>query len=125
MQVFATCGSAEKKAFLMERFPALKEDHIGDSRSTSFEAVVLRATKGAGVHMVLNSLAGDKLQVPRLSIVHPYLNKGKIIRKQVSSISKHTTQAGEGRQRATEHLLHTNLKFNPRSFACRYHDAHV
>ncbi|KAK9916399.1 hypothetical protein WJX75_002178 [Coccomyxa subellipsoidea] len=61
-EVFATCGSAEKKAFLMERFPALKEDHIGDSRSTSFEAVVLRATKGAGVHMVLNSLAGDKLQ---------------------------------------------------------------
>ncbi|EIE19938.1 hypothetical protein COCSUDRAFT_44339 [Coccomyxa subellipsoidea C-169] len=61
-EVFVTCGSAEKKAFLMERFPALKEDHIGDSRSTSFEAVVLRATKGAGVHMVLNSLAGDKLQ---------------------------------------------------------------
>ena len=47
----------------MERFPALREDHIGDSRSTSFEAVVMRATQGAGVHMVLNSLAGDKLQV--------------------------------------------------------------
>ncbi|EIE19942.1 hypothetical protein COCSUDRAFT_58179 [Coccomyxa subellipsoidea C-169] len=61
-EVFVTCGSAEKKAFMMERFPALKEDHIGDSRSTSFEALVLRATKGAGVHMVLNSLAGDKLQ---------------------------------------------------------------
>lgn len=52
----------------MERFPALKEDHIGDSRSTSFEPLVLRATKGAGVHMVLNSLAGDKLQVRFLAL---------------------------------------------------------
>ena len=47
----------------MERFPALREDHIGDSRSISFEPLIMRATKGAGVHMVLNSLAGDKLQV--------------------------------------------------------------
>jgi hypothetical protein len=108
MQVFATCGSADKKAFLMERFPALKEDHIGDSRSTSFEAVVLRATKGAGVHMVLNSLAGDKLQVPHWSDVIPYLNQGKFIQKQVSSISNHATPAGEGRQRNTGRMLRTN-----------------
>lgn len=47
----------------MERFPALIEDHIGDSRSISFEPLIMRATKGAGVHMVLNSLAGEKLQV--------------------------------------------------------------
>ena len=61
--MFTTCGSTEKRAFLLERFPALRDHHIGDSRSCSFEQMVLRGTRGAGVHLVLNSLAGDKLQV--------------------------------------------------------------
>ena len=61
--MFTTCGSAEKRAFLLGRFSALRDDHIGDSRSTAFEQTVLRGTRGAGVHLVLNSLAGDKLQV--------------------------------------------------------------
>ena len=62
-QVFVTCGTPEKRAFLLEAFPALREDHIGDSRSTSFEILVRMATGGAGVHLALNSLADDKLQV--------------------------------------------------------------
>ena len=66
MQVFVTCGSANKRAFLLEAFPALCEDHIGDSRSTSFEELVKRQTAGAGVHLALNSLAEDKLQVRAL-----------------------------------------------------------
>jgi fatty acid synthase len=61
--VFVTCGTAEKRAFLLEAFPMLKEDHIGDSRSTQFEVMVKKLTKGAGVHLALNSLADDKLQV--------------------------------------------------------------
>ncbi len=62
-QVFVTCGTADKRAFLLEAFPGLRADHIGDSRSTSFEALVKRQTGGAGVHLALNSLADDKLQV--------------------------------------------------------------
>ena len=61
-QLFVTCGSAAKRAFLLEAFPALRADHIGDSRSTSFEVLIRRMTRGAGVHLALNSLADDKLQ---------------------------------------------------------------
>ena len=41
MQVFTTCGSAGKRAFLQQTFPWLDGAHVGDSRSTSFEATVL------------------------------------------------------------------------------------
>ena len=61
-QVFATCGSAAKRAALLDAFPGLREDHLGSSRDTSFEALVKTATDGVGVDLVLNSLAGDKLQ---------------------------------------------------------------
>jgi hypothetical protein len=62
MQVFVTCGTPEKRAFLLAAFPALDAGHIGDSRSCAFEALVARQTRGAGVHLALNSLANDKLQ---------------------------------------------------------------
>ena len=58
-----TCGTADKRAFLLEAFPKLREDHIGDSRSCSFEETVKHQTAGKGVHLALNSLADDKLQV--------------------------------------------------------------
>ncbi|CAK0786732.1 hypothetical protein CVIRNUC_009946 [Coccomyxa viridis] len=61
-EVFVTCGTADKRAFLLEAFPTLREDHIGDSRSCSFEETVKRQTAGKGVHLALNSLADDKLQ---------------------------------------------------------------
>ena len=70
MQVFVTCGTADKKAFLLDAFPRLREDHIGDSRSCSFEETVKRQTAGKGVHLALNSLADDKLQV-RIAIARP------------------------------------------------------
>lgn len=38
------------------------EDHIGNSRDCSFEKMVKTVTKGAGVDLVLNSLAEDKLE---------------------------------------------------------------
>ena len=61
--MFVTCSTPAKRAFLLEAFPELREDHIGDSRSCSFEPLVRRMTNGAGVHLALNSLADDKLQV--------------------------------------------------------------
>ncbi|XP_047503403.1 fatty acid synthase [Pieris napi] len=59
--VFTTVGTPEKRAFLRERFPALPEENVANSRDTSFEQHVLRRTGGRGVDLVLNSLAGDKL----------------------------------------------------------------
>ena len=63
-QVFCTVGSEEKKDFLIQEFAEyyLTRDRILSSRSTEFEADILRLTDGRGVDVVLNSLSGDKLQ---------------------------------------------------------------
>ena len=62
-EVFATVGSRAKRDYLLARFPQLDERHLANSRdATAFERTVLRATRGRGVDVVLNSLADDKLQ---------------------------------------------------------------
>jgi fatty acid synthase len=61
MEVFTTVGSDEKRQFLLETFPKLKPENIGNSRNTSFEDMIMKQTKGHGVNYVLNSLADDKL----------------------------------------------------------------
>ena len=60
--MFTTCGSVVKKHFLLDTFPELREENVGDSRSASFETLIMRATQGRGVHLILNALADDKLQ---------------------------------------------------------------
>lgn len=60
--MFTTVGNEEKKAFLSARFPDLKSENVLNSRSRQFEFDMMRLTKGRGVNMVLNSLAGEKLQ---------------------------------------------------------------
>ena len=60
-EIFATVGSAEKKKFLMDTY-GISEDHIFNSRDTSFEAAVQHKTFGNGVDVVLNSLAGEMLK---------------------------------------------------------------
>ena len=54
-KVYATAGSAEKRALL----EGLGVAHAMDSRSLAFEAEIATATGGIGVDVVLNSLAGD------------------------------------------------------------------
>ncbi|MEO8804874.1 MAG: type I polyketide synthase [Burkholderiaceae bacterium] len=54
-QVFATAGSHDKRELLRR----LGVVHVMDSRSLSFADELRAATGGAGVHVVLNSLAGD------------------------------------------------------------------
>ncbi|XP_019721138.1 fatty acid synthase [Hippocampus comes] len=61
-KVFTTVGSAEKRAYLQERFPQLSADSFANSRDASFEQHVLLHTEGKGVNVVLNSLAEEKLQ---------------------------------------------------------------
>lgn len=60
-EIFATVGSAEKKKFLRDTYN-IPEDHILNSRDTSFEASIKQRTSGNGVDVVLNSLAGEMLK---------------------------------------------------------------
>ncbi|PSN28987.1 Fatty acid synthase [Blattella germanica] len=60
--VFTTVGSKEKREFLKKRFPKLTDRNICNSRDTTFEQQILTETNGQGVHVVLNSLAEEKLQ---------------------------------------------------------------
>jgi fatty acid synthase len=62
LEVFTTVSTEEKKQYLLQQFPQLKEKNIGNSRDTSFEEMVLRNTNGQGVDYVLNSLSEEKLQ---------------------------------------------------------------
>ena len=48
-EVFTTVGTQEKKDFLKERFPALKEKNFCNSRDTTFEKRILKFTKGRGM----------------------------------------------------------------------------
>ena len=54
-EVFATAGSPAKRELLRK----LGVQHVMDSRSLAFTDQILEATNGEGVHVVLNSLAGD------------------------------------------------------------------
>ena len=65
--VFATAGSPEKRELLS----ALGVPHVMDSRSLAFADEILELTKGEGVDLVLNSLAGDAID-KSLSILRPY-----------------------------------------------------
>ncbi|CAG2114471.1 unnamed protein product, partial [Medioppia subpectinata] len=58
--IYATVGTEEKKQFLINTYkiPAKK---IFSSRSTQFKSQLMDETDGRGVDVVLNSLAGDKL----------------------------------------------------------------
>jgi NADPH:quinone reductase-like Zn-dependent oxidoreductase/acyl carrier protein/NADP-dependent 3-hydroxy acid dehydrogenase YdfG len=66
-EIFATAGTAEKRDFVH----LLGADHVFDSRSLAFADEVLKATGGAGVDVILNSLAGDA--IPRnLRLLRPF-----------------------------------------------------
>ncbi|PWY75027.1 fatty acid synthase S-acetyltransferase [Aspergillus heteromorphus CBS 117.55] len=59
-EIYATVSSEEKIQFLIKNFNIPRE-RIFDSRSVSFRSGVMNATKGRGVDLVLNSLAGELL----------------------------------------------------------------
>ena len=78
-EIFATVGSVEKKAFLMETF-GIPEDHIFSSRDITFEHGIRKMTNGRGVDVILNSLAGDALRSSWKSCLAPlgrFLEIGK------------------------------------------------
>jgi NADPH:quinone reductase-like Zn-dependent oxidoreductase/acyl carrier protein len=65
-QIFATAGSEEKREWLRGQ----GIEHVGDSRSISFAADVLRWSEGEGVDVVLNSLSGELMR-QSLALVRP------------------------------------------------------
>ena len=88
--LFITVGSEEKRTFLMEKFPHLKPNQFASSRDTAFEKMILQATDGKGVDVVLNSLAEDKLfaSVNCLAPYGRFLEIGKFDLSQNSKLSK-------------------------------------
>jgi surfactin synthase thioesterase subunit/NADPH:quinone reductase-like Zn-dependent oxidoreductase/acyl carrier protein len=66
-EVFATAGSDEKRAYLQ----SLGVEAVYDSRSLDFVDAIRERTGGAGVNVVLNSLAGEALTAT-LSVVAPF-----------------------------------------------------
>ena len=48
-QVFTTVGSKQKREYLKERFPELTDSCFFNSRDTSFEYGILKATQGKGI----------------------------------------------------------------------------
>ena len=60
-KVLTTVGTPEKRELIKTLFPEIKDEQIGNSRDTSFEAQFMELTNGKGVDVGLNSLADDKL----------------------------------------------------------------
>jgi acyl transferase domain-containing protein/NADPH:quinone reductase-like Zn-dependent oxidoreductase/acyl carrier protein len=67
LEIFATAGSEEKRDFVR----MLGADHVLDSRSLRFADEILAITAGAGVDVVLNSLAGEAV-IKNLRILRPF-----------------------------------------------------
>ncbi|XP_018370195.1 PREDICTED: fatty acid synthase-like [Trachymyrmex cornetzi] len=60
-EVFTTVGTNDKRDFIRKMFPTILDEHIGNSRDTSFEQMIMQQTKCRGVDIVLNSLTEEKL----------------------------------------------------------------
>jgi len=65
-EIFATAGNDEKRAYLK----CLGVHHVMNSRSLAFADEILQLTKGDGIDVILNSLAGEA--IPKgLSLLRP------------------------------------------------------
>ncbi|HEX7736852.1 MAG TPA: SDR family NAD(P)-dependent oxidoreductase [Ktedonobacteraceae bacterium] len=66
-EIFATAGTAEKRAYLQE----LGIKHVLDSRSLAFAHDIREASGGEGVDLVLNSLTGEAAE-QSLALLRPF-----------------------------------------------------
>lgn len=60
-QIFVTVGTPSKVDFLAEKY-GIPRSHILNSRDLSFAPQIMKLTKGKGVDVVINSLAGESLR---------------------------------------------------------------
>ncbi|CAB9503931.1 Mycocerosic acid synthase-like polyketide synthase [Seminavis robusta] len=112
LEIFTTVGSDSKRAFLLDRFPNLKESHILDSRSNYFKSQLLKLTNGRGVDIVLNSFSGERL----LKSVEALAKYGHFI-----DISRY--DAFENHQLPMKHFL-KNITYSSIALDEMYHDQH-
>ncbi|HEY7991453.1 MAG TPA: SDR family NAD(P)-dependent oxidoreductase [Stellaceae bacterium] len=66
-EIYATAGTAEKRAFLGR----LGVRHVFDSRTLEFDHEIRRETQGEGIDVVLNSIAGEAI-AKGMSLLRPY-----------------------------------------------------
>ena len=66
-EVFATAGSAEKRAYLRE----LGVPHVMDSRSLHFAEAIVEKTDGQGADIVLNALSGPAMKAS-MTVLAPH-----------------------------------------------------
>ena len=59
-EIYATVGTEEKKNLLISLY-GIREDHIFSSRDLSFRQGIKRMTKGRGIDIAINALAGEGL----------------------------------------------------------------
>lgn len=59
--IYTTVGTEEKVELLVELY-GIERDHIFSSRTTGFAKGIKRMTKGQGVDVIINSLAGEGLR---------------------------------------------------------------
>uniref|UniRef100_A0A1I8BMW0 Fatty acid synthase n=1 Tax=Meloidogyne hapla TaxID=6305 RepID=A0A1I8BMW0_MELHA len=87
-EVYTTVSTKDKREFLQQRFPQLKEHHFANSRTTDFEQHIRRQTFGRGVDVVLNSLAHEMLQASLRCLAQHgrFLEIGKVDLSQNSSL---------------------------------------
>lgn len=60
-EIFVTAGAPAKVDFLQKTF-GLPRSHILNSRSLEFRSEIMGLTKGRGIDVIINSLAGDALR---------------------------------------------------------------
>ena len=61
-EIFATIGTTQKKELLMKRY-GIPEDHIFSSRDVNFAKGIMSMTRGKGVDVIMNSVAGEMLRI--------------------------------------------------------------
>ena len=69
--VYVTVSSERKRQLVHEQYE-IPSEHIFSSRDDSFVAAVKRVTRGRGVDVVLNSVAGELLHTAWAEIVAPF-----------------------------------------------------
>ncbi|KAI5632208.1 acyl transferase domain-containing protein [Phthorimaea operculella] len=62
INVFTTVSNVHKKMILRKLFPNLPADHIGNSRDTSFQDMVIKETMGERCHIIICSVPGELKQ---------------------------------------------------------------
>lgn len=106
--IYTTCSDG-KRDFLKNKFN-LRDEQILNSRDTSFDENILRATDGIGVDMILNSLSEDKLKasINCLAVNGRFIEIGKydILVNNNLDISKF------GRNQSFEAVCLAHLDFN-------------